>query len=310
VLPSLNLSLRTASDFVIRASVAREIIRPRLDDLKAMLSYGTTVGDPGNMVCPTGRTCAVVRAGAGSAGNPDLRPWRANAADLTFEKYFGSRGYLAVQLFYKDLKSYIYNQETPFDFTGYPIQAPGNDGNGLPIIVNYMGTVNAPINGKGGKLYGVELAGTLPFGEIVSALDGFGVTGGASYTKTKIAPTPGAPAEDIPGYSKWVANGTAYFEKWGFNSRVSARYRSSFIGEVSGFGGARVRRRARPEMIIDAQIGYDFQPGSALEGLSIFVQGQNLTDEPFVTDDPRDARAVIDYQTYGRRFLAGASFKF
>src|SRR3989344_5491223 len=150
-----------------------------------------------------------------------------------------------------------------------------------------MGTVNAPINGKGGKLYGVELAGTLPFGEIVSALDGFGVTGGASYTKTKIAPTPGAPAEDIPGYSKWVANGTAYFEKWGFNSRVSARYRSSFIGEVSGFGGARVRRRARPETIIDAQIGYDFQPGSALEGLSIFVQGQNLTDQPFVTDDPR-----------------------
>jgi len=310
VLPSLNLSLRTASDFVIRVSVAREIIRPRLDDLKATLSYGTTVGDPGNMVCPTGRTCAVVRAGAGSAGNPDLRPWRANAADLTFEKYFGSKGYLAVQLFYKDLKSYIYNQETPFDFTGYPIQAPGNDGNGLPIIVNYMGTVNAPINGKGGKLYGVELAGTLPFGEIVSALDGFGVTGGASYTKTKIAPTPGAPAEDIPGYSKWVANGTAYFEKWGFNSRVSARYRSSFIGEVSGFGGARVRRRARPETIIDAQIGYDFQPGSALEGLSIFVQGQNLTDEPFVTDDPRDSRAVIDYQTYGRRFLAGASFKF
>jgi iron complex outermembrane recepter protein len=307
VLPSLNLSLRTPSDFVIRFSLAREIIRPRLDDLRATLSYGTTIGDPGGMVCPTGRTCAVVRGGS---GNPELRPWRANAADLTFEKYFGSKGYLAVQLFYKDLKSYIYNQDIAFDFTGYPIQAPGNDGNGLPIIVNYMGTINAPINGKGGKLYGVELAGTLPFGEIISALDGFGVTGGASYTKTKIAPTPGAPAEDIPGYSKWVANGTAYFEKWGFNSRVSARYRSSFIGEVSGFGGARVRRRARPEMIIDAQIGYDFQPGSALEGLSIFVQGQNLTDEPFVTDDPRDSRAVIDYQTYGRRFLAGASFKF
>ena len=51
-------------------------------------------------------------------------------------------------------------------------------------------------------------------------------------------------------------------------------------------------------------------PGSALEGLSLFVQGQNLTNEPFVTDDPRDSRAVIDYQVYGRRYLAGASFKF
>jgi iron complex outermembrane recepter protein len=307
VLPSLNLSLRTAGDFVIRFSAAREIIRPRLDDMRASLSYGTTVGDPGGMTCPAGRLCAVVR---GDAGNPDLRPWRANAVDLTFEKYFGSKGYLALQLFYKDLKSYIYNQAIPFDFTGYPIAPVGNDSNGNPIIVNFMGTVNAPINGEGGELYGAEVAGTLPFGEIVGALDGFGVTGGASYTKTKIAPTPGAPAEDIPGYSKWVANGTIFFEKWGFNARASARYRSSFVGELSGFGGNRVRRRARPETIIDAQIGYDFQPGSALEGLSIFMQGQNLTDEPFVTDDPRDARAVIDYQVYGRRFLAGASFKF
>ncbi|MDR6833789.1 MULTISPECIES: TonB-dependent receptor [unclassified Sphingopyxis] len=307
VLPSVNLSLRTASDFVIRASVAREIVRPRLDDLRATLSYGTVIGDPGGMVCPTGRSCAVVRGGS---GNPDLRPWRANAADVTLEKYFGSSGYVAVQFFYKDLKSYIYNQDIPFDFTGYPIQAPGNDTNGLPIIVNYMGTVNAPVNGEGGKLYGAELAGSLPFSTFTTALDGFGVTGGVSYTKTKISPNPGAPAEDIPGYSKWVANGTAYFEKWGVNARVSARYRSSFIGELSGFGGQRVRRRARAETIIDAQLGYDFQPGSALEGLSVFVQGQNLTNEPFVTDDPRDARAVIDYQTYGRRYLAGASFKF
>jgi iron complex outermembrane receptor protein len=145
---------------------------------------------------------------------------------------------------------------------------------------------------------------------VVGALDGFGVTGGVSYTKTKIEPTPGAPAEDIPGYSKWVANGTAYFEKWGFSARGSVRYRSSFIGEVSGFGAGRVRRRARGETIVDAQIGYDFQDGSALDGLSLFVQGQNLTDEPFVTYNPGEPLQIIDYQTYGRRFLAGASFKF
>ena len=170
--------------------------------------------------------------------------------------------------------------------------------------------LNIPINGTGGSLYGVEVAATLPFGEVVPALDGFGLTGGASYTETKIKPNPGGAAEDLPGYSKWVANATLFFEKNGFNVRGSMRYRSTFVGEVSGFAANRVRRRAAPETIFDAQIGYDFQPGSALEGLSIFVQGQNLTDEPFVTDDPRDSRAVIDYQTYGRRFLAGASFKF
>ena len=307
ILPSLNLSFRTASDFVFRFSAARETIRPRLDDMRASLSYGTTVGDNGGIANPLpNRTYAVVRGGS---GNPDLRPWRANAVDLTFEKYFGTKGYVALQLFYKDLKSYIYNADVPFDFTGFPVQSAGVDGNGLPIIINYQGTVNVPINGNGGSLYGVELAATFPLATLTRALDGFGVTGGVSYTKTKISPTPGAPAEDIPGYSKYVANGTAYFEKWGFSARASARYRSTFIGELSGFGGARTRRRARDETIIDAQIGYDFSSGFA-KGLSLFVQGQNLTNSPFVTADPRDDRAVIDYQTYGRRYLAGASFKF
>ena len=315
-LPSINLSFRTASDFVFRFSAAREIIRPRLDDMRASLSYGTTIGDPGSLANPDPtRLYAVVR---GSSGNPDLRPWRANAFDLTFEKYFGKSGYVAVQLFYKDLQSYIYNQDQPFDFTGFVIQDPGLDGGipagpnargPLPVIVNYRGTVNIPINGTGGSLYGVELAATLPLSVFTDALDGFGFTGGASYTKTRISPTPGAPAEDIPGYSKWVANGTAYFEKWGFSARSSIRYRSTFVGELSGFGGARTRRRAADETIIDAQIGYDFK-GGFLNGLSLFVQGQNLTDTPFVTASPQDARQVVDYQSYGRRILVGGLFKF
>ncbi len=96
---------------------------------------------------------------------------------------------------------------------------------------------------------------------MVGFLDGFGLTGGGSYTKTEITPTPGGNAEDIPGYSRWVANGTAYFEKWGFNIRGSVRYRSTFVGELSGFGANRVRRRAIDETIVDGQIGYDFQDG-------------------------------------------------
>ena len=75
-----------------------------------------------------------------------------------------------------------------------------------------------------------------------------------------------APPGDIPGYSKWVANGTAYFEKWGFIARASVRYRSTFRGEVSGFAANRVRRRAAAETIVDAQIGYDFQPKAARSG--------------------------------------------
>lgn len=296
VLPSLNLALRFQSGLVVRFAAAREIIRPRMDDMKNSLSFNyvyTTIN---------GQQIAQV---TGSSGNPDLRPWRANALDLTFEKYFGTKGYLAAQFFYKDLKSYVYNQDILIPTNGLALASPAAGYTVAPVAV-----LNVPINGKGGQLYGVELAGTLPLETFVPALEGFGVTGGVSYTKTKIQPTPGAPAEDLPGYSKWVANGTAYYEKGGFNIRGSVRYRSTFVGEVSGFGASRVRRRAAGETIIDGQVGYDFQPGSTLAGLSLYLQGQNLTNEPFITTNPGDPRQIIDYQRYGRRFLVGVSYKF
>lgn len=294
VLPSLNLSMRFDSDFVIRFAASRQIQRPRLDDLRVAVSYGinNTIADS-----PTGLAPFI----DGSGGNPQLRPYRANAFDLNFEKYFGQSGVISLQLFHKDIKSYIDRTRFPFDFAGYPLPT------GLPPAT-LIGRLESSFNTGGGELYGAELAVTLPFVNISEALDGFGVTGGVGYTKTKIEDAQGN-IDQIPGYSKWVANGTAFFEKWGFNARGSVRYRSTFLGDFTGFGGSPTRRTALAELIVDGQIGYDFQEGSALQGLSVYVQGQNLTDERFASVGA-SRNQVIDYQIYGRRFLAGFTFKF
>lgn len=288
VLPSMSLSLRFDSDFVVRFGAAREIQRPRLDDMRVNIAYGANIAE---------------RIVTGSGGNPSLRPYRATAFDLTFEKYWGRSGYVALQLFHKTLHNYIYTAERPFDYSSYPLIQPTPP-------VSTQGRISQPFNGDGGKIYGAEFAGTIPFETFTSALSGFGVTGGVSYTKSEIRPEPGQPTQNIPGYSDWVANGTAYFEKWGFNVRGSVRYRSTFLGEFSGLGAVRTRRRALDETIVDAQIGYDFQKGSALEGLSLFLQGSNLTDEPFVATNPGRLLEVMNYQRFGRRFQAGFTFKF
>ncbi|MDE0879753.1 MAG: TonB-dependent receptor, partial [Sphingomonas bacterium] len=297
VMPSGNLSLRFPSDFVIRAGLAREVMRPRMDDMRLGLNYG--VDQQRGLI-------------SGSSGNPFLRPFRANAADLSFEKYFRSKGYIAAQFYYKKLVSYVIDQNIPesaYNYSGLPVTSFQTTNPGAPNYVSPFGVITVPYNVKGGSLYGVELAGTMPFSVFTRALDGFGVTGGASYTKTEITPFPGAEKTDLPGYSRWVANGTAYFEKWGFSARGSVRYRSSFVGEVSGFGANRVNRRARDETIIDGQLGYDFSNG-LFQGLSVYLQGQNLTNEPFVTQNPDQPLQIIDYQRYGRRFLAGFTYKF
>ncbi len=297
VLPSLNLALRFPSDFVIRLGLSRQMQRARLDDLRVALSYRV---DTNAANCLDGATSCYT----GNGGNPRLRPYRANAVDVTFEKYFGTNGYLSAQLYYKDIVNWISGGRVEYDFAGLP--APS----GVLPGTSTIGFLDTRTNTKGGYMYGGELAGTLPFAVFSSALSGFGVTGGVGYTKSKIENFDGS-RDQIPGYSKWVANGTLFFEQAGFSARGSVRHRSGFLGDFTGFGGNQVRRDALKETIFDAQLGYEFQKGSFLEGLSVYVQGQNLSDERFRSIAPGgNPLLVLDNQIYGRRFLAGFTYKF
>lgn len=296
-LPSANLSLRLDSDWVFRLAASRQIQRPRLDDLRVAISYGINnqVGES-----PTGLAPFI----SGGGGNPLLEPFRANAVDFNVEKYFANgAGVVALQMFYKDITNYIQGSRTVFDYAGLPVPAGATP-------ATTIGFLDSQVNTDGGDFYGVELSATVPFEIFTAALDGFGVTGGAGWTKSKVLDGNGDKVT-INGYSEWVANGTAYYEKNGFSARGSMRYRSEFIGDFTGFGGSVTRRLARAETIVDAQIGYDFPDTSGLGGLSVYVQGQNLTDQPFVSQfNVPVPEAVIDNQEYGRRFLAGFTYKF
>ena len=162
------------------------------------------------------------------------------------------------------------------------------------------------MNGEGGELSGVEVTLSLT-GDIISeALTNFGINGNYSYTDSSIEPVPGVEI-DIPGLSKEVANFTAYYENEAFGARVSARYRSDFLGEVGGFGGGRFFKDIKAETVIDAQLNYNFS--GSLEGMSLLLQGFNLTDEPLTTF-AGDERLVLDYQTYGRSYMIGVSYRY
>lgn len=293
VLPSLNLNLRSPDDLVVRFSASEQIMRARLPDMNNTVNFSRNV---------------LLDIYQGGGGNPKLRPYKALAFDLSLEKYFATKGYIALQLYYKHLQDYIDPSGVDFayDYSGYPvppgIQPP------TPI-----GTFSGPVNTKGGWIMGGELAGTLPFEVFSSSLSGFGITGGLGYTETKAFDSDGD-ATAIPGYSKWVASLTAFYETGGFSLRGSMRYRSGFLGDFALFSGGLDRQAVLSETVYDAQIGYDIPEGSSLHGLSLYLQGQNLTDERQATLAEINGAGVKDawlkYQTYGRRYLAGFTYKF
>ncbi len=150
---------------------------------------------------------------------------------------------------------------------------------------------------------------SLPFGAFASALDGFGFQSSASYTESELQIIGTTITPTVPGLSKWVVNSTVYFEKSGFEARLSHRYRSSFLAEFIGISAGRDFRQTYPESVFDAQIGYRFTSG-ALEGLSVTLQGVNLTDEPFINYQNGDTAQIIDYERYGRTYLVGLAYKF
>lgn len=294
-LPSLNLSLRLDNDLILRFGAARQLARARMDDMRSSISFNYNASRAGN-------TDIQFSPWSGEGGNAKLKPWIADAADLSIEKYFGREGYVSGAVYYKDLKTYIYTQSVLYDFSTFPVT-------GGPQPALRQGFVTSPQNGDGGEIYGYELAATLPFDMALAALEGFGVQASYSFTKSTVKPDPLTPSRPIPGLSEDVINATLYYEKNGFSTRVSSRYRSSFIAEVQGVGAERLLRMAKGETLVDAQMSYEFQQGN-LQGLTLLLQGTNLTDEPFITHELNDPRQVIDHQVFGRRYLFGASYKY
>jgi iron complex outermembrane receptor protein len=295
VLPSLNLKLGLPSEINVRFGLGRQMARPRMDEMVSSESYSYNPN--------AGSVNGVVQKEfTGNAGNSTLRPWIANAVDLSVEKYFGGTGYVTAGLFFKDLQSYIYSQTVRRDFSSLPL--PFNDFE----LTSRTGWFTQPVNGQGGSLQGYEVAVNIPFETIWKPLDGFGFQGNYSDTTSSIHP--GGGNARLPGLSKYISNMSLYFERWGFSARVSQRSRSAFRGEVEGFGGDRDRNKFfAGEKVTDFQMGYAFQSG-ALQGLSVLLQMYNVENDPAIEPSTAGIGYPGKYTEYGRTYLFGVNYKF
>jgi len=317
-LPSINLSYELGAGQRVRFAAARVMARPRMDELRANITPGFSI--PNSPSPSPGQT---IHPWTGSGGNPHLEPWRADAFDLAYEWYIDRTSYFSVALFYKQLDNYIYNQSLQFDFTGVPIpaaQQPNVDSLPSGVIISNIGTMTLPANGEGGSVRGLEVSGAVDFGLFVDALEGFGLIANYSRSKSDLNPTENQNSEvRIPGLSGEVYGLTGYFERGGFQSRISYRYRSPFKGEVVQLFTNRGFTEILEDEQVDAQIGYTFEEGSALEGLGVLLQVNNLTNSPYRTRLGLDsggtktadgATLPETYEEYGRQILLGVNYRF
>lgn len=308
LLPTANLNFDITESFRVRVGLGRTLARARLDQLSASQQLGVnlTVLSNTDPSAPGGTTFSI------SGGNPQLRPYIANQADLSFEKYFGGAGYISLAFFYRDLQDFV-NTGDAFIRDFSPEAAILLTPDQLTALGTPLGFVRTNSNLGNGRIRGIEFTASIPLDLVTKALDGFGFITSTSFTDSRVTlgqttdPT-FSQTTTVPGLSRWVVNSTLYYEKAGFEARVSHRFRTTFLGELAAISATRTFRNSLPESIVDAQLGYAFS--GALKGFRITAQGLNLTDEPFQTIQGGDDRQLIDNQSFGRTFLFGGSYTF
>ncbi|MCE9687225.1 TonB-dependent receptor [Shewanella sp. AS16] len=289
-LPSINLGFEVGDGQMLRFGAARTLSRARMDKMNANVSFDYNEAGSGGVNW------------SGKAGNPHLMPWLARQYDISYENYFSDQGYFAAAVFYKDLENFVFDQSALINFGAiFP------DKGGNPI-----GSVTQPQNGNGGYVRGLELSLSLDFGIYADVLEGFGTILSGTYSESEVKETSDSEPTTLPGLSKKTFNATVYYENSGFSARVSSRYRSDFLGEVTEISLKRTNVNIKAENVVDAQIGYDFSQSGidALYGLSVLFQVNNLTNEPFSSYFHEDERLVRDFQNYGRNYMLGLNYKF
>jgi iron complex outermembrane receptor protein len=271
VLPSANFAFDLTDEIVLRAAVARVMARPDFTDVapRESLNLGALTG---------------------TAGNPNLDPYRANQADVSLEWYPDNDSILALAIYYKDIKSFITDQPVQRSVivqTGTPNGACTPAG-GVNLF-NCPFTINERTNGGGGKIQGAELSLTK------NIWGGFGVTG--NYTYSDADTDSGDP---LPGNSEDTLNLSAYYENAKISARLSYTYRSEFF--VSFDRNTSLNQSALES--VDASLVW-----SVLDNVALTFDAINLTDEEIEQFAGVESRPRAIYDN-GRIFFGGVRLKF
>lgn len=311
-------------------------------------SYSKTIGRPGWGDIQGGQTLnGLVRidGGTGQQGNPGLLPLESKNIDLSLEWYFTEGSYASVGYFHKKVANYVgitQIESTPFNLPhpGQGLwydQAVAATGSTDPqqirqwIFDNYGDNPAVTITGVGtngfttGTIAGIEgqdppstFAIQVPSNQETATIDGwefayqqlFGESGFgaiANYTIVDSNKNYDNLALNnqfaIEGLSD-SANLVGFYDDHGWVARLAYNWRDQFL--AARFDGNNNQNPLYTKSYgqLDGLVSYTWE-----NGLTLFVEGFNLTDE-YETVVGRNPYAVNYVTQTGRRYGIGARYSF
>ncbi len=281
LLPSLDMKLEVTDKLHLRVDISRTLTRPGLNLLTPVMSVGT------------GQRVGALTA---SGGAPTLKPFLSWNFDAAAEWYYQPNSYAMVDFFLKNVSNFIVGGTQRQTINGVVDPSTGQ-----PAVFS----VTQQVNGPRATVRGVELAWQHVFGN-----SGFGFNANATFVETNKPFDPeniSTSGFAVTGLAN-SANLVAFYDKNGFEARVALNHREEYLRQfgqnqnTGAFGSEPTFEN--PNLQIDFSTSYQLT-----KQVNVFFEALNLTNEVQSTHG-RYSNQLLDVFAYGRRFTAGARFRF
>ncbi|WP_158285932.1 TonB-dependent receptor domain-containing protein, partial [Caulobacter sp. D5] len=260
-LPSMNLAWSAAPDVVVRFGAARVMVRPDLISLR-----------PGVGLSTTGAKTA-------SSGNPNLRPTRADAFDLSVDWRPRPGLQVTAAVYRKNIATTVQSTTTrPAPFSANPFGLPDSVaaaacGAALdcsPTLPIWQ--FSRPINTGPGHLTGAEASFRAALGEHWT------LQGAGAYTRTvvRLLDQTGAwvDMQDALSAPRLAANLALAYHRPGLEARVALSHRGRYLATIPAPNGGDVDG-VDPLTTLDAAARLELSPS-----LTLTAEASNLAGAP------------------------------
>jgi TonB-dependent receptor len=283
VLPSLNLKYELSPDLLLRFGASKAIAFPELGNLRYNYNISADIqtNEDGS---------ATLNRFFQSSGNPFLKPMESKNYDLSLEYYFGDSDYLALGLFYKDIRNF---------FSNNTIETPVTN-NGVTQLVD----IDQPINIGEASITGFEFSYQQFFDQLPGIWSGLGVQFNYTYLDPSSVPQQnlrpvqsgtvddparaGIPFDNLPlqSLSEHQYNLVGIFQNDKWEARLAYNWRDDYLLTI------REVNIGLPTFAKD----YGQLDGSLFYRISdtwqIGLQGSNLLQDDVITENQVNAEGL------------------
>lgn len=278
-LPSLIMRIEPSDEVVVRLAYSRSLGRPNYSQLS-----------PGGSLSYEAGVVANTFEGSFSSGNAALEPYRAHNLDATAEYYFARGGLFSLGVFAKFIDNPIFVQSTlltDVDFANRRFARL---------------TISQPQNAESADIIGIEAAFQQQFTFLPGFLSGFGIELNGTLVDSNLR-LPSGRTSQFPQQSNFLYGAQLFYQRGPVEASVAFHNTGK---SLIAAGGAQFQDQFNDDLRrLDAKISVELLPG-----ITVFAEGQNLTDEPTRQYQGDRKDWFIQNERYGRTFWGGVSARF